>query len=201
MSDRLPTWTVEIGFTNSLGRLITFDQSLFDAADDVFGSGFTQFFDGPNDNVSANVASIEIVRGRDNMLSDMAAGQTTVVLNDPAGQAGYFNPQNTLSPLAAQSPGFVPMRPLRITATLGGTVYPVFMGYVRSASYERISDAFGRCTVTAVDLFLWLSRIKPRDAGQFTAATPTESGDAVTIADAQTVKTTGYSRTGLMKTA
>lgn len=201
MSDRLPDWTVEIGFSASLGRQITFDAAEFDDPFIGFGSGFTQFFDGPLDDVSAHVEEITIVRGRDDLLDNMAAGQATVTLVDPPGQFGYFNPEDATSPLAAESPGFQPMRPIRIRATLGGTVYPVYEGFLRSAEYRRENKAVGRCAVTAIDLFMWLSRVRPRDVEFFTgtlSGTVTAGGDAVTESDVVAVDTTGVSRSGVL---
>ena len=206
MSDRLPDWTVEIGFSSSLGRQITFDGYLFPDPEDSdpgvgFGSGFTQFFDGPLDDVSAHVEEITITRGRDDLLGEMAAGQATLTLIDPPGQFGYFNPEDTSSPLAAETPGFQPMRPLRIRATLGGTVYPVYEGFLRSAEYRRESPNVGRCSVTALDLFMWLSRVRPRDVEQFTgtlSGTVTAGGDAVTESDVVSVDSTGVSRSGVL---
>lgn len=197
--------TVQIGFTNSLGRQITFDSSKFDDTTTTFGSGFTQYFDGPRDAVSTYMLGLETDRGRDDMLSDMNAGVARIVLRDPPGQVGYFNPLNTSSPLAGDSPGFSPMRPVKITATLGGTVHPVYMGYIRGASYERINKNMGQVTITAVDLFMWMARVQPKNAGAFTGTTgeptPTAGGDAVTATDASTVQSTGVGRVGLMRTA
>jgi hypothetical protein len=197
--------TVQIGFTNSLSRQITFDSSKFDDTTTTFGSGFTQLFDGPRDTVSTYMEAIETDRGRDDMLSDMNGGVARITLHDPPGQVGYFNPLNSSSPLAGDSPGFSPMRPVKITATLGGTVHPVYMGYIRGASYERVTKNMGRVTITAVDLFMWLARVQPRDARAFTGTTgtptPSAGGDAVTAADAVTVQATGTGRVGLMRTA
>ena len=202
MSDRLPDWTVEIGFSASLGRQIVFDAAEFDDPFIGFGSGFTQFFDGPYDDVSSQVEEISIVRGRDDLLDNMAAGQATVTLVDPPGQFGYFNPEDTSSPLASESPGFQPMRPIRIRATLGGTVYPVYEGFLRSAEYRRESPNVGRCTVTALDLFMWLSRVRPRDAEFFTGTIDpdniTTGGDTVTESDVVAVEATGVSRAGVL---
>lgn len=203
MSDRLPTWTVEIGFTSSLARQIVFDAAEFDDPFIGFGSNFTQDFDGPLDDVSAHVEEITITRGRDDLLGEMTAGQATVTLIDPEGQFGYFNPEDTSSPLAAESPGFQPMRPIRIRATLGGTVYPVYQGFLRSADYSRENKAVGRCTVTALDLFLWLSRVRPRDVNFITGtiggtANITTGGDLVTESDAVAVEITGVSRSGVL---
>lgn len=203
MADRLPTWTVEIGFGASLSRQIVFDAAEFDDPFIGFGSGFTQFFDGPYDDVSAQVEEIQITRGRDDLLDQMQAGQATVTLVDPPGQFGYFNPEDASSPLASESPGFEPMRPIRIQATLGGTVYPVYEGFLRSAEYRRESPNVGRCTVTALDLFMWLSRVRPRDSEFFTgslAGTVTVGGDAVTESDVVAVEATGVSRSGVLTT-
>lgn len=202
MSDRLPTWTVEIGFTSSLGRQIIFDAAEFDDPFIGFGSNFTQSFDGPLDDVSAYVQEMTVTRGRDDLLGEMAAGQANLTLVDPVGQFGYFNPENASSPLAAQEPGFQPMRPIRIRATLGGTVYPMFSGFLRSAEYRRDNTKVGRCAVTAVDLFMWLSRVRPRDVefitGTINAGNITTGGDLVTESDAVAVETTGVSRAGVL---
>jgi hypothetical protein len=203
VSDRLPDWTVKIGFGASLSRQVVFDAAEFDDPFIGFGSGFTQFFDGPLDDVSAQVEEISIVRGRDDLLDNMAAGQATVTLVDPPGQFGYFNPEDTSSPLASESPGFQPMRPIRIQATLGGTVYPVYEGFLRSAEYRRESPNVGRCVVTALDLFMWLSRVRPRDAEFFTGtiggtANITTGGDVITESDVVAVESTGVSRSGVL---
>jgi hypothetical protein len=204
VSERLPTWTVEIGFSASLGRQITFDSTEFDDPFVGFGSGFTQFFDGPYDDVSAQVEEIQITRGRDGLLDQMQAGHATVTLVDPPGQFGYFNPEDTSSPLASESPGFQPMRPIRITATLGGTVYPVYEGFLRSAEYRRESPNVGRCTVTALDLFMWLNRVRPRDVEFFTGTIDTGNittgGDTVTESDVVGVESSGVSRSGVLTT-
>jgi hypothetical protein len=93
------------------------------------------------------------------------------------------------------------MRPLRIRATLGGTVYPVYEGFLRSAEYRRESPNVGRCSVTALDLFMWLSRVRPRDVEQFTgtlSGTVTAGGDSVTESDVVSVDSTGVSRSGVL---
>jgi hypothetical protein len=199
--ERLPEWKVQIGFSSSLGRQITFDGTEFDDPFVGFGSGFTQFFDGPLDDVSAHVEEITITRGRDDLLGDMAAGQANLTLIDPPGQFGYFNPEDTSSPLAAESPGFQPMRPIKITAILAGVEIPVYEGFLRSAEYRRESPNVGRCSVTALDLFMWLSRVRPRDVEQFTgtlSGTVTAGGDAVTESDVVAVDSTGVSRSGVL---
>lgn len=196
-----PTYSVEVGFTSSLGRQVIFDAAEFDDPFVGFGSGFTQEYDGPLDDVSAQVEEISIVRGRDDLLDNMAAGQATVTLVDPPGQFGYFNPEDTTSPLAAESPGFQPMRPIRIRAQWAGATVPMYEGFLRSAEYRRESQNVGRCTVTALDLFMWLSRVRPRDVEQFTgtlSGTVTAGGDAVTESDVVAVEATGVSRTGVL---
>jgi hypothetical protein len=198
-----PEYRVEIGFGASLSRQIVFDATEFDDPFVGFGSGFTQFFDGPLDDVSAQVEEITIIRGRDDLLDNMAAGQATVTLVDPPGQFGYFNPENTTSPLAGESPGFQPMRPMRITAQWAGATVPMYEGFLRSAEYRRESPNVGRCVVTALDLFMWLSRVRPRDVDFFTGtiggtANITTGGDTITESDVVAVEATGVSRSGVL---
>ena len=209
MSDRLPDWTVEIGFTGSLANLLVFPFSFQNVGGTVqtlgvFGSPFSQFYDGQYDDVSAQVEEITITRGRDDLLDNMAAGQATITLVDPPGQFGYFNPEDTTSPLASEVPGFKPMRPIRIRATLGGTVYPVYEGFLRSAEYRRESPNVGRCTVTALDLFMWLSRVRPRDAeflsGAISSANINTEGDEAVQQSLSDVEATSVSSTGIVST-
>ena len=66
----VPTPTIEIGFGGAVAGILTFDRSLFDGTD-VFGSRFTEFFDGPYDDVTADAESYVVRRGRDEKLTAM----------------------------------------------------------------------------------------------------------------------------------
>ena len=65
-------------------------------------------------------------RGRQHELQRFEAGTAQLTLNN---QDGRFSQWNTGSPYAGD---LVPSTPIRITATWGGTTYPVFYGFVDS---------------------------------------------------------------------
>lgn len=167
-------------------------------AGDVLSSSFTQFFDGPQDDITADVEAMRISRGRDTLLDNMAAGTLELTLRRPD-EKPYWNPANAASDINANNtPGFVPMRPVRVTATYddggGPVVYPMFYGFIRSARYDPQS---GVCNVQAVDLFLWLSRLFPVAAADIDTGAR-QSADVATATATETVVVTGVSRRGLL---
>ena len=180
----VPTFQVQIGFTGSLANLLVFDFSFQNVGGTVqtlgvFGSQFSQFFDGPFDDVTEFVEGpVVIRRGRDDLLSNMQAGTCTFTLCDP-NDIGKFNPQNPASALVQQVPGLIPMRPVRIRATYSGTTYGLFYGFIQSAEFQRDVN-YGKLRVSCVDLFLWLSRVSPRNPDPIVAAVPTEGADSET---------------------
>lgn len=127
---------------------------------DVLTSSFLADFDGTYDELVGmagyGVKSVRINRGRDNDLSDMAAGQATVVLHDPDGR---FNPKNAASPLYGQ---LLPMRQIRIRGTndAGATYNPLFRGFIRSIEHDPTLGV-QETVIEAVDLFVWMSRVQP----------------------------------------
>ena len=188
----VPEFSVEIGFTGSLANLLVFPFGFQDVGGTVqtlgvFGSQFSQFFDGPNDDVSEFVdGSIRIRRGRDDLLTNMQAGTCQFTLCDPS-DPGKFNPQNPDSVIVQQVPGLIPMRPVRVRATYGGNTYGLFYGFIQSADFS-MDGTVGKLQVGCVDLFLWLSRVVPKDPTAFLGVTPDEDGDAATVGDATEVE-------------
>lgn len=185
-----PDFTVEIGFTGSLANLLVFDFSFQDVGGTVqtlgvFGSQFSQYFDGPLDDVTQYVDDLRIRRGRDDLLTNMQAGTCDFTLCDPS-DAGLFNPQNPDSQLVQQVPGLIPMRPVRVRATYSGTTYGLFYGFIQSAEF-RMDGTVGKLQVGCVDLFLWLSRVTPKDADAIAGVSPTEGADEATTASATDV--------------
>lgn len=169
---------------------------------DTFSNSFTNFFTGPNDDVTEDVESIRIKRGRDDLLAQMNAGTAEIDFRRPADRA-YWNPSNKSSLLnSANNPGFVPMRPIRITASYGGTGYGLFWGFVRSARYSHDT---GICRVSCVDLFIFLQRAALLDP----ALASTEGGtgdssftpDGDSALDAESAVITSTSRSGFVRTA
>lgn len=200
----VPTYKVEIGFTGSLANLLVFDFSFQDVGGTVqtlgvFGSQFSQYFDGAFDDVTEYVDDVRIRRGRDDLLTNMQAGTCQFTLCDPS-DAGLFNPQNPDSQLVQQVPGLIPMRPVRIQATYSGTTYGLFYGFIQSAEF-RMDGTVGKLEVGCVDLFLWLSRVRPKDAAAIAGPSPTEGADSATEAAAADVIDTAAAPGGTTRAA
>ena len=83
----------------------------------------------PTVDLTPDVRSISIRRGRNIMRDTYEAGTCIVRVLDPN---SYFNPQNTASPYY----GFLtPLRKLRVSATTGGVGYFLFSGYTTNYKY------------------------------------------------------------------
>lgn len=83
----------------------------------------------PTVDLTPDVRSITIRRGRNIMRDTFEAGSATVRVLDPN---SYFNPQNTASPYYGY---LTPLRKLRISATVGGVGYFLFSGYTTDYKY------------------------------------------------------------------
>lgn len=106
------------------------------------------------DDLSANVRSIEISRGRSGDLGSIAEGESTIVLNDPD---GIWNPKNPDSPLA----GLIKdMRPLRVRETHLGVEKGLFYGFIDTVHHQPNLDE-RTTTIRAVDLFVWIAGVRP----------------------------------------
>lgn len=153
-----PTITVEVGWTDTPGNIFVLNSSALDSLDVLDGLGVGDF-SGPYDNVTADVGenSLRILRGRSDTLATMQAGTCEFTLQRPS-DPDYYNPNSLTSPIAFEDPGFAPMRPVRVTATYGGTDYPLFYGFIRTMDWDSDSRT---AKVQALDLFLWLSRVNP----------------------------------------
>ena len=97
---------------------------------------------------SNETTQITIRRGRDLFTDVYNGGMATVKILDPN---GYFNPQNTSSPLF----GYVkPLRKIQITATYSGTTYYLFSGYTSEYRYTYpTGQEIGYVTVYSFDAF------------------------------------------------
>lgn len=145
------TYSVHIAWATGASNTFTIGTSALSGAD-VLAGQFSTTFSGTYDDVSAETRSLSIKRGRDDSLDAMAAGEATIVLKDTTGK---FNPKNPTSVLAGQ---LLPMRPVRIRATLSAVTYGLFWGFVRSIEHHPEDR---ETTVACVDLLLWLSRVTP----------------------------------------
>jgi hypothetical protein len=83
----------------------------------------------PTVDLTPDVYSIAIRRGRNIMKDQYEAGTATVRVLDPQ---GFFNPQNPSSPYFGY---LVPLRKLRISATTDTAEYFLFSGYVNDYRY------------------------------------------------------------------
>lgn len=173
------SFTVEVAWESAVTLTFKLDVSTLDSGAVLDGVGVGDFT-GAYDNVTNDVEDVRIKRGRDDRLRGMQAGEATFVLYRPDAP-DFYNPNapSGVSPLGGLTPGFVPMRPVRIRATYSGTTYSLFYGFIRSAEWDSVSK---RCTVNCVDLFLWMSRVLP----DFTAA------DAATAGVSSTSSAVGY---------
>jgi hypothetical protein len=190
-----PTYTVEIGWANAIAGTFRIGVSAIGSTD-VLANQFTTFFDGPYDDITEDVERIRIRRGRDNLLDAMQAGSCEIIVRRPTDIA-YWNPLDLTNDINSQLPGFVPMRPVRVSATYSGTTYRLFYGFLRSARHDPQE---GITQLQAVNLFLWLSRTYPITATNYTDPVPANEGDAETIEEADVVETAGRSRSGILAT-
>lgn len=188
-----PTYTVEIGWANAVAGTFRIGVSALGGTD-VLSNQFTTFFDGPYDDITEDVERIRIRRGRDNLLDNMDAGSCEIIVRRPS-DIPYWNPLDLTNDINSQSPGFVPMRPVRVTATYSGTDHRLFYGFLRSARHDPQE---GTTQLQAVDLFLWLSRTYPITSTNYTEPTPANEGDPETIEEAELVELSGVSRSGIL---
>lgn len=189
------TYSVRIAWEPLPSNAFMLDGSTLDGTDlltnqysdslDVFVFGISTFggsavfggtFDALYSDVSSAVQSISIRRGRDDNLSTFSAGEAVITLKDLNAD---YSPLNTASPLY---PNVLPGRPVRITATYGGTEYGQFRGFVRSVEHDPDKDA-RHTIIHAQDLFLFLSRAKPTITNTGTITTGAAIGTVLTSID------------------
>jgi hypothetical protein len=100
--------------------------------------------------ISNRVNRIETNRGRTALSDQFQTGSMTLRIID---QNGDFNPQNVSGPYYNL---LTPMKKVQITATYGGTTYPIFSGFITSyvTTYPDESEAdLATTTIQAVDAF------------------------------------------------
>ena len=99
--------------------------------------------------VSNVVDSVSIKRGRNPQVDEFQTGTMTLRIVD---QNGDFNPQNPSSPYFGL---LDPMRKVSISATYGGTTYPMFSGFITSytTSTPKNANDVVYTTIQAVDAF------------------------------------------------
>jgi hypothetical protein len=124
--------TISVSFDFTSGATFGYPFTIGDAKYGVLGTGTLAATTTPEPTVdlTPDVYSISIRRGRNIMRDTYEAGQATIRVLDPL---SYFNPQNTASPYY----GFLtPLRKLRVSATVGGVGYFLFSGYTTDYKYS-----------------------------------------------------------------
>lgn len=141
----------------------------------AFAGSATDTFGGDYSDVTRDVTSLTIRRGRDDTGGTFSPGECALTLQRLAepldappgsGTRELYNPASTTSVLSPQyagvgtkiEPGISPLRPLRVQMTVGSTTRTLFYGYVVSWRYNRET---GEAQVLAKDLLWRLSKIRP----------------------------------------
>ena len=122
---------ISVSFDFSSGATFGYPMTLGDAKYGLLGTG-TLAESSPTEPVvdlTPDVYSISIRRGRNIMRDQYEAGTATVRVLDPL---SYFNPQNTASPYYGY---LTPLRKLRVAATYAGTSYFLYSGYTTEYRY------------------------------------------------------------------
>lgn len=95
--------------------------------------------------ITASVRSLGISRGRARDIDEFRPGTLSVEFNNDGRR---FDPTNTDSDLYGS---IEPMRAIVITATVGGTDYPLFYGYVQEWTVDYRDPTLPLATVNAAD--------------------------------------------------
>jgi hypothetical protein len=122
---------ISVSFDFTSGATFGYPFTIGDEKYGILGTGTLASTTTPEPTVdlTPDVRSISIKRGRNIMRDTYEAGSCTVRVLDPN---SYFNPQNTSSPYY----GFLtPLRKLRVSATVGGVGYFLFSGYTTDYKY------------------------------------------------------------------
>jgi hypothetical protein len=159
----------------------------------------------PTVDLTSNVYSISIRRGRNILKDTYDAGTAIVRVLDPQ---GFFNPQSTTSPYY---PYLTPLRKLRISATTATADHFLFSGYVNDYRYTfPVGQETAYVDILCTDGFRLLqmsniATVADTPAGQTTGTRigkilddvqfpnsmrSIATGDATCIADTGTVRTT-----------
>ena len=122
---------ISVSFDFTSGATFGYPFTIGDTKYGVLGTGTLAATTTPEPTVdlTPDVRSISIKRGRNIMRDTYEAGTCTVRVLDPN---SYFNPQNTSSTYYGY---LTPLRKLRVSATVGGVGYWLFSGYTTDYKY------------------------------------------------------------------
>jgi hypothetical protein len=122
---------ISVSFDFTSGATFGYPFTIGDAKYGKLGTGTLASTTTPEPTVdlTPDVRSISIKRGRNIMRDTYEAGTCTVRVLDPN---SYFNPQNVNSPYYGY---LTPLRKLRVSATVNGVGYFLFSGYTTDYKY------------------------------------------------------------------
>lgn len=122
---------ISVSFDFTSGATFGYPFTIGDEKYGVLGTGTLASTTTPEPTVdlTPDVRSITIRRGRNIMRDTFEAGTAVVRVLDPN---SYFNPQNTSSPYYGY---LTPLRKLRVSGTVGGVGYFLFSGYTTEYKY------------------------------------------------------------------
>lgn len=117
-------------------------------------------FGGPYDDVTSECLRFTASRGADDNLSGVLAGTLEFTLFDKG--SGKYNPLNSASPLYGK---ILPMRPVRVLGLVQSAssivaYLDIFNGFLREGT-DNPDYGENEATFQAVDLLVWIDRIKP----------------------------------------
>jgi hypothetical protein len=149
-------YVVEAAWGQGSTGLFRFGISTFGStADRLAADSWSAAFTGPYDNMTAAARTIGITRGRDNDISQFAAGQLTLSMRDAS---GIYNPYNTTSPLVSAG-NLDTDKPIRISAILAGVTYRLYYGFITDIEGDPAGG--GTVQITAADFLDKLDRQSP----------------------------------------
>ena len=146
--------TIAVSFDFSSGATFGYPFTIGDAKYGVIGVSQFAASEVPDPvvDLSANVKSISIRRGRNIIRDTYEAGSCTVDVYDPDGS---WNPQNVNSPYYGY---LTPLRKLRISATTDTTQAFLFSGYTVEYRYTYpVGQELGYVTIVCADAFRLLN--------------------------------------------
>jgi hypothetical protein len=148
------SYKLEIAFNENVAGAFTVDSPI-DGTDGLTDVGL---FDGTFDDITDDAEGpYQLVEGTDNQMAAVQPANLTITVAR-VDEPDFWNPTNPASPLNSPTPGFVPMRPVRLTAAVDAVGYPLFRGYLRHAMWNSTKRS---CELYAEDFLLWASRVYP----------------------------------------
>jgi hypothetical protein len=163
---------ISVSFDFTSGATFGYPFTIGDEKYGVLGTGTLASTTTPEPTVdlTPDVRSITIRRGRNIMRDTFEAGTAVVRVLDPN---SYFNPQNTSSPYYGY---LTPLRKLRVSGTVGGVGYFLFSGYTTEYKYTYPqNEATGYVDIHCSDAFRLMQQ-----AGITTVASATAGQDTGT---------------------